>query len=403
MHVLLSDGCALASVQAARSLAAGGHRVDVLSPDPRCLCRFSGAVTTVHPVPRYGDDPLGWFDVALDVAARSGAEVLLPTQEQAAVLSLRADRLAAAGILTAVPTFEALAQVQDKVSADATLRRLGLPRPPSAVITDRSGRDRWSTYPAFAKVAIATASTGVWRLDDHHGWVDVPDPTSDAPVLVEVATDGTLVMAQAVFARGELVAFAANTRARAGVGGGASHKVSVDLPEGRAVIERLGRALGWHGALSADLITTDDGPVVIDVNPRLVEPANAAAAGVDLAGTLLGVALGDDIEVCPPGRPGVRTHQTVLALLAAAERTGRRTAIARELAAAVFGFGAYRGGTEELTPVVRDPRSLVPVAIGVASVLARPGSWQRFSGSAVANYSLGAPGWRHLLAEAAPA
>jgi predicted ATP-grasp superfamily ATP-dependent carboligase len=35
-------------------------------------------------------------------------------------------------------------------------------------------------------------------------------------------------------------------------------------------------------ALSLDLIVTDEGPLVIDVNPRLVEPMNALLAGVDL-------------------------------------------------------------------------------------------------------------------------
>ena len=42
-------------------------------------------------------------------------------QEQVAVMSLARERIEAAGLRTAVPDFGALAQVQDKVSAFATL------------------------------------------------------------------------------------------------------------------------------------------------------------------------------------------------------------------------------------------------------------------------------------------
>jgi predicted ATP-grasp superfamily ATP-dependent carboligase len=41
-----------------------------------------------------------------------------------------------------------------------------------------------------------------------------------------------------------------------------------------------------------DVILTGDGPLVIDVNPRLVEPINALIAGVDLVGAMLELARG---------------------------------------------------------------------------------------------------------------
>ena len=53
----------------------------------------------------------------------------------------------------------------------------------------------------------------------------------------------------------------------------------------------MGESLSWHGALSLDVVLAPDGPRVIDVNPRLVEPGNAWRAGVDLVG-----ATGDDPE-----------------------------------------------------------------------------------------------------------
>jgi biotin carboxylase len=83
----------------------------------------------VHRVQGLGTDPFGWLEAALEVAARRHADILLPVQEQVAVMSLARERIASAGVLTAVPDFAALRQVQDKVSAFRTLTRLGLPQP----------------------------------------------------------------------------------------------------------------------------------------------------------------------------------------------------------------------------------------------------------------------------------
>jgi len=127
VRVLLSDGSGLTARQCATVLAEAGHEVEVLSPDPLCLCRFTRHVRRVHRVPAYGADPLDWLDAALACYARGGFDVLLPTQEQVAVLSRLAKRLDDVGVVTAVPPFDALMCVQDKLSAVATLTRLGLP------------------------------------------------------------------------------------------------------------------------------------------------------------------------------------------------------------------------------------------------------------------------------------
>src|SRR5436853_6141192 len=79
-------------------------------------------------MPSYGRDPWRWLDAALAVARGYGYEVLFPTQEQVAVLARAADRVAQAWVATAVPSFEALVRVQDKVSAAATLAEAGCQR-----------------------------------------------------------------------------------------------------------------------------------------------------------------------------------------------------------------------------------------------------------------------------------
>src|SRR5882757_6454226 len=133
MLILMSDGAGLAARQAATVLARAGHEVEALSPRGLCLCRMTRHVRRVHDVPPVGRDPFGWLDAALGIAARRGAGVLLPVQEQVAVMALARDRIEAAGLATAVPSFTALAQVQDKVSAYRTLARSGVPQPPAMI------------------------------------------------------------------------------------------------------------------------------------------------------------------------------------------------------------------------------------------------------------------------------
>ena len=311
MLILLSDGAGLTARQCATVLARAGHRVEALSPAGLCLCRMTRHVRRVHDVPALGRDPSGWLEAALDVAARRGADVLLPVQEQVAVMALARDRIEAAGLATAVPGFAALAQVQDKVSAFRTLARAGVPQPPAVVAATaaeveaagaelaRAGQAGW---PLFVKMPIGTASAGVRRAGSpdelRQVAADYERLGAFGPegVLVQQPVAGPLAMVQAVFARGELVAFHACQRVREGAAGGASHKLGLDLPEAREHMAAAGRGAGL---------------------------ARRAVRGRDHR----------------PGRPAVHRHQP------AARRAGQRPGQRRRP-----GRGAGRGGQVRLGP-----------------------------------------------------
>jgi hypothetical protein len=392
MRVLLSDGSGLTARQTAWLLRRNGHEVGVLTSDPWALTRFTSAVRRLHRVPPYGDDPLTWVEAALTIAR--DYDVLLPTQEQAAVLALVRDRI---GAKTAVPDFAALRRVQDKVSAERLLVELGLPRPPGYIAHTpaqlRAG--------AFLKAPIGTASQGVHYVRHAH---ELPAVAATlvaqrafelGGVLVQERVEGTLLMVQAVFADGRLLALHANTRDRTGSGGGAVHKTSVSAEPLVSTVERIGAALRWHGALSLDAIDAADGPVVIDVNPRLVEPGNAALAGLDLVDLLCAVARGDAPHGGLRSRPGVRTHQLVLGLLSAAAERGRR-GVAGELCAAVGRLGRYTGSNEELGPLRRDVKAAALLAGLSGALLVAPGLQRRLVAGSVASYALTPAGWRKL-------
>jgi biotin carboxylase len=402
MRILLTDGAGLTSRQVATRLDRLGHEVSAAVSDPWCLARFTRHVRTLHRLPDFGVEPLAWFDRLLETAVAAQIDVVFPTQEQVTVLSHQLPRLTGAGVATAVPPFASLRQVQDKSTATRTLARLGVTQPHTVVVGDVSEVASWDRFPAYVKTPVGTGSTGVRRAADAAELAAAvrsflaAGAGDDGGVVVQAAVDGTFVMAQCVFDAGSLVAFHANERTREGANGSASAKTSLGVPDLCRQLSRLGHALEWHGALSVDAIVADDQSYVIDVNPRLVEPGNAWAAGTDMIGALLAVATGVYMAPTPPSQVGVRTHQLLMAVLGVAQRTGRRRAVLAELARCVARRGVYARSTEELLPWRGDARTvMLPVAATLA-VLMKPRFWRHFTDSAVARYALAAPGWRQL-------
>lgn len=403
VRVLLSDGSGLTARQAATQLGDARHEVHVLSSDPLCLARFTRRVSQVWRTPPYGDDPLAWLEAAIEAYQKGRFQVLFPTQEQVAVLAACPERLAEAGVHTAVPSFEALRMVQDKVSAFATLGRFGLPQPAGAVLSSPREIEDWDRFPVYLKTPIGTATSGVRLARDFQELADAVTNAAaggafeQGGLLAQEPAEGPLAMVQGIFCEGELVAFHANLRVREGTSGGASHKRSIALPAVEDHLSVLGRQLEWHGALSADVIVTRSAPVFIDINPRLVEPGNARRAGVDLVQPMLDLAIGHRPTKQELGRPEVSTHQLLLALLGAAQRDGRRRGVVREILDALRHRGDYLNSAEELTPISRDWRAAVPIAAATATTLVNPNLAYTFSSGAVRNYALTQVGWQQLL------
>lgn len=405
MRVLLSDGSGLTSRQVATRLAALGHTVGALAPNSLALTRFTRKVSTVHRVPAFGIDPFAWLDAAIGVYHAHRYEVLLPTQEQVAVLSLAHERLRLANVRTVVPGFVALRAVQDKVAAHDTLNRLGIPQPDAHVVHSVGALLDVDRFPVFVKMPIGTATSGVLRVADRGALVALGSTLEERElpaegVLIQRQVSGPLAMVQTLFDHGRPLAFHANLRTGDGARGGACNKESVALPDVERFVQRLGEDLVWHGALSLDVVLTSAGPRVIDVNPRLVEPGNALRAGVDLVAPLLELALGQRPRCQPASREHARTHQLLLAVLGAAEQGRGRRGVASELATALRHTGRYANSVEELTPVRGDLRAALPALLASLATLLHPGTSSWFTGGSVTAYALSPDGWRRILAAA---
>jgi predicted ATP-grasp superfamily ATP-dependent carboligase len=392
--ILLSEGSSLSSREAITALGLAGHRVELVSSDPMCLGRFSRFVTRVHRAPASGADPDGYLAAVIETVKTEKIDVLMPVQEQAYLFAAARKQLPS-GVGIALADFAAFERVQSKAGFADLLTQLKVPQPKTDVVRSADEFAAERPYPFFVKSAFGTASTSVWRVRDVQQrdalLVQLEAQNAYAEgLLVQAAVTGSLERTQAVFDRGRLVASHIYRQVVEGPGGGDVLKISVVDAQVREVVEQIGQALTWHGALSFDYIRDDatKTPHFIDANPRLVEPMNAWLSGVDLPGALLRVSLGETPPTQPDGREGVLTRLGLMGLLDAARQRNRRWDILREVGLLVSGSGRYRGSREELVPLLTDPWCAIPLSVVLARLLRHPQAAAKFSSSTVTAYSL---------------
>lgn len=409
MKVLLSDGSGLTSRQVSTILGRKGHEVHVLCPGGIALTRWTTWVRKVHRVPEFGPDPYLWLQSAIAVMLDEQPQLFICTQEQVAIVSAELDRIRILypNINIAVPKFESLRIIIDKVLARQTLKELSLPQPESGIANSVEELATFKFLPAYIKTPIGTASAGVRHAltvsDVQRIGAEYEKDgafVEDGQLLVQKAIRGPLLMISSVFSHGTLVAWHACLRIREGSGGGASVKSSLPLPIIQDHLAKLGRHLEWHGALSLDAILDEGSPKYIDINPRLVEPMNALLSGVDLVQCLIEVSLEGEttknISKVPVGSIGVDSHQMVLALVGACQQG--RYAVFHELAMILFSWGDFQHSTEELTPWKSDPLSfLVVFGLFLMLIVYGPSGAKKMSTGAVSKYALSTKGWKKIL------
>ena len=383
LRVLVSEGNSTSAREAITILGLSGHIVEVCDPSLHCLARFSRFVRRFHRSPGLRDDPAGFLSFVENLLATQHFDVLLPIHEQGFLFARARQRLEDR-VGLALPTFDSYRTAHSKAGFSRLLDQLGLLQPATRIVKSASELRGAIRFPSVVKTSVGTASRGVWfvrsdcDLDRALQALRGQDPGIDGAfadtVLVQEFVEGATEKAQAVFCRGQLIGFHAYRQIAAGAGGGEAIKQSVSRPGARDLLATIGEKLAWHGALSVDYIMPDDGatPLLIDCNPRLVEPMSAYLAGLDLVGLLLRISLGETPAVASEGRAGVRTHLAMQALLGCALRGATRRELVRDCWHIMAGSGPYADSTEELTPVRLDPISAVPLALIAVTLLAAP-------------------------------
>jgi predicted ATP-grasp superfamily ATP-dependent carboligase len=382
-RVLISEGNSTSAREAVTVLGLSGHVIEVCDPSSVCLTRFSRFVRKFHGCPGMRDDPGGYLGFVEKLLVTRRFDVLLPIHEQGFLFARARQRLEG-HVGLALPGFESYRTAHSKAGFSRLLDRLGLPQPATRIVRSAGELRSAIRFPAVLKNSVGTASRGVWFVRNES---DLERALQDLSaqdfsvtggfadeVLVQDLVEGAIEKAQSVFCRGTLVGFHAFRHIAAGAGGGEAIKQSVSRPGVRALLTIIGEELAWHGALSVDYILpgNDATPLLIDCNPRLVEPMSAYLAGVDLVRLLLEISQGDTPAVAGDSRAGVRTHLAMQALLGCASRGGTRRDMIKECWRLLTGVEPYADSTEELTPVRLDWISAVPLAMTAVSLLIAP-------------------------------
>jgi predicted ATP-grasp superfamily ATP-dependent carboligase len=378
LRILIPEGSSTSAREAITILGLAGHHIEVCDPSPWCLARTSRFVRRFHRCPGLRRDPAGFLAFIERLIANGRFDVLLPTHEQGFLFARMAHRFKDR-IALALPSFESYRVAHSKAGFSRLLEKLNLPQPPTRILTSQNAPRGETRFPAVVKTAIGTASRGIWFV---HNESELATSLHEieargafaGEVLLQDMIAGAIEKAQSVFCHGRLVGFHAYRQIMPGLGGGEAIKQSVSRPVARGYLEKIGEALSWHGALSVDYLMPENGPspLLIDCNPRLVEPFSAFQSGTDLVALLLRVSLGEEPAMLPESRTGVLTHLAMQALLGVASRGGSRFALIREFGRLLDHGGPYAGSAEELTPLQHDWLGAVPLMTTVALLVASP-------------------------------
>ncbi|MBI9086644.1 MAG: hypothetical protein JEZ11_23805 [Desulfobacterales bacterium] len=388
--ILFSEGSSLTAREFLSVLGPAGHHIEIVDPNPICICRFSRWTQRVHPCPASGTDPIGYLEAVNGLIGTGQFDLVLPTHEQAWLFAAGRDRLDPAARV-AVASAEAFIRVQSKIEFARLLDDLGLPQPKWQPVRSPGELAGWQT-PFYLKTPFSTAGRGVRRVTtvaDLQGVFESFLPAANGePLMAQAEAFGAYAQVQALFDHGRLLASHTSAQTATGIGPSAAGRVSVDHPFARQEVALIGERLGWHGGLTLDYLFTGADHVYIECNPRTVEPANAAASGVNLPELQVALSLDEQIEAVPPGRTGIRTHSSLAILLGTAAYAGTRRAVLAEAVRLAIHRSPYEHSREILTPVLRDIKSAVPLALVAARALLRPGMAVGMADAAVGAYSM---------------
>ena len=390
LRVLLSEASSLTAREFVTVLGSRGIDVEVLTASSLPICRFSRWCKALHRLPAPSVDPTGYLRAVDGLMASGRFVALLPTHEQAWLFAVGRDLLPNSPVAVASP--EAFGHVESKVAFARAIDDVGLPQPAWHPVEQEQDLDALG-FPVWVKAAFSTAGRGVRHARDHAqalvAWREI-SAEGMGEVMIQAPAAGKYAQVQGLFDHGRLFAAAVSEQLAVGAGGSAAARLSVDHPLAVDALSRLGAHLKWHGGLNLDYFHQDGAPQFIECNPRITEPGNAAAAGVDLPGLMIALATGEDVLPETPviTRAGVRTRSTLAIALGAAETIGTRRAVVSAVGRAVSGRQPLQNSTEVLTPAVADPPSLIPFLLAASNLLARPSNVANVAGNAVNVYGV---------------
>jgi len=395
LKILFTEGASLSARQSLYALG-GRHTIDILDPDPLCQCRFSTHVRRWIRSPHFAREPEEFLRFLAIQLEKQEYDILFPTHEQVYLLSRFRD-VVGRSVGLALPTFEAMDQMQNKAHFTRVLAELDLPYPETQFVRSREDLlGKWR-YPFFLKLAHSTAGAGVFHILCEQQLEQQANALQESgffngtrEVLVQQPARGVQATIQAVFQRGQLVGCHSFDARQLGVGGMSAARVSADHPIVREQITTLGSHIQWHGSMFVDYFYDYDTgqPEYIECNPRVGETVNAWLSDVNICELLARVSTNEQVNPTTLGKSGLQTQSFFMILMTLAHEGAGRWRLAQEWFNRLAKRGIYRDSQDELTRPGDDVLSVIPLWWVSLQLLAWPGLAKRIVAKTVKNYSL---------------
>jgi predicted ATP-grasp superfamily ATP-dependent carboligase len=311
MDALVTDAHIHSAVWGLRALGRRGLRVLALGPDrgaPGLWSRYAAA-RAVGPDSEV--DPAGFAAAVARLAERQGPLVVYPSQEESIDALLAAELPPQARL--PYPDRGSLAVVRQKPALAERAHAAGLATPTTVFLGEaRELRGLRLPGPCIVKPVRKSALpiARLVRSDEEVREIAerVPD---EEPLLVQLVAPGPLMALSLVLARdGRLAARFQQEARRTWPRQAGPSSLAVSVAPDERLAHAVGRVLaeaGFWGLVQIQFIRGEDGPVLIDANPRFYGSLPLAlAAGVNLPATWHAVAVDGETPATPgPYRVGV--------------------------------------------------------------------------------------------------
>lgn len=383
--ILLTEGSSLTSRETLTALRNCGYEIDILSSARFPMSAYSRWRHKLIRTVNVNQAPHTWLKHVVSLVENENYVAVLPTHEEAWLLA-EGRKLLPPDFPIAVATAEAFERTQSKLAFAELLDELGIPQPAWQPV--ENGRNTTLPFPLWIKSEYGTAGRSVYKVQNREQLTEAVYQHSSYEnnyLMVQENVNGQYGQVQAIFNCGKMIAVHTTVQTDIGAGNSAAARKSVDFPLTRQHIQKIGEHLHWHGPITIDFIHEGGHPLYIECNPRMIEPANAARAGVNFPDLLVklsqGKTLGDSLHT---GEANISTHSLEALLLGAAEQRGTRRAVLQ----AIRKYGFQKDSVEVLTPILHDPPSSIPFAVVLMALLANPRNAGKIAASAVRSYSV---------------
>jgi carbamoyl-phosphate synthase large subunit len=245
-----------------RPLAASSECDRIIAVDSDPCATISNVAECFEVVPRVGDED-SYEAALLDIGTRHNVHAILPLNDlDVRFLAARHERFQQAGIQVLCPELSIARTLLDKREAADWFSNQGFKTPTTWTVAEALEQPSLS-YPLVSKARFGQGSAGFGLCSTREAVSRLQDNTVLQPYLIGTHLDLDLL-------RGSSGVLAVIPKIKhSSTAGTCDRATTTAAPRYIELGARLSDAIGHLGAIDADIVDTDDGPVVLEVNPRL--------------------------------------------------------------------------------------------------------------------------------------